>query len=92
MISYSSLYSAYIFIWKGLLVKKDVMSDKILKESKVSSSTLRYESLGTYRKRSAKLTTSKKDVYLIGVTGGIACGKSSISRLYLTISLFKLYI
>jgi len=67
-------------IGQGLLVKKDVMSDKILKESKVSSSTLRYESLGTYRKSSSKLTTSKKDVYLIGVTGGIACGKSSISR------------
>ena len=61
------------------------MSDKILKESKVSSSTLRYESLGTYRRSKTELTSSRKDVYLIGVTGGIACGKSSISRLYLTI-------
>lgn len=55
-------------------------SDKILNEIKISSSTSRRESLGTLRKPPNDRGSRPKKPYLIGLTGGIASGKTHISQ------------
>lgn len=64
----------------GALLQASVAASKMLNESKVSSSTLRYESLGTLRRYVKKRTNKHPNTaaYIIGLTGGIACGKTSI--------------
>ena len=56
-------------------------ANKILDENKVSSSTLRYNTLGSLRKPPKKRSQQEQGgaAYVIGLTGGIACGKSSIA-------------
>lgn len=51
-----------------------------LNESKVSSSTKRLEKLGTILKPPKENNSIPKRPYLIGLTGGVASGKTSISK------------
>uniref|UniRef100_A0A914YYM3 Cytidyltransferase-like domain-containing protein n=1 Tax=Panagrolaimus superbus TaxID=310955 RepID=A0A914YYM3_9BILA len=57
-------------------------SDEILKEVKLSSSSQRYQLLGSLLKPPNEFlsTTTSTVPYVIGLTGGIAAGKSSISK------------
>lgn len=55
-------------------------ADEILNENKISSSTRRRESLGTLRKPPNARGSRPKTPYLIGLTGGIASGKTHISQ------------
>ncbi|CAB3407052.1 unnamed protein product [Caenorhabditis bovis] len=55
-------------------------ADEILHETKISSSTKRREALGTYLKPPKNFETSTGRPYVIGLTGGIASGKSSIAK------------
>uniref|UniRef100_F6T7H6 Bifunctional coenzyme A synthase n=1 Tax=Ciona intestinalis TaxID=7719 RepID=F6T7H6_CIOIN len=66
-------------IGEGLLIGDE--SSSPTKETKLSSSTLRYKSLGTLRKSPNMRTLSHPPgAYVIGLTGGIASGKSSIAK------------
>ena len=52
-----------------------------INEVKTSSSTLRYNSLGDLRKiPNSSEATFPSEAYVIGLTGGIASGKSSIAK------------
>uniref|UniRef100_A0AC34GCE5 Cytidyltransferase-like domain-containing protein n=1 Tax=Panagrolaimus sp. ES5 TaxID=591445 RepID=A0AC34GCE5_9BILA len=58
-------------------------NDEILKEVKLSSSSQRHQLLGSLLKPPNEFlsTTTKSNIpYVIGLTGGIAAGKSSISK------------
>jgi phosphopantetheine adenylyltransferase/dephospho-CoA kinase len=56
-------------------------SNEILKEVKLSSSSQRYQLLGSLLKPPNEfLSTKPAKPYVIGLTGGIASGKSSISK------------
>ena len=55
-------------------------SDEILKEVKISSSTRRREVLGTLLKPPNDDPSLPKKPYVIGLTGGIAAGKTHISK------------
>ncbi|XP_002131624.2 bifunctional coenzyme A synthase [Ciona intestinalis] len=66
-------------IGEGLLIGDE--SSSPTKETKLSSSTLRYKSLGMLRKSPNIRTSSHPPgAYVIGLTGGIASGKSSIAK------------
>jgi len=51
----------------------------VIKEDKISSSKLRYASLGTLRVKPTRRDGRVKSRYVIGLTGGVASGKSSIA-------------
>ena len=56
-------------------------SESPMGESKFSSSTMRYELLGNLLKKpNPSNDDAMKEAYIIGLTGGIASGKSSIAK------------
>ncbi|KAK0426268.1 hypothetical protein QR680_009614 [Steinernema hermaphroditum] len=59
--------------------------DEVLEESKLSSSTRRRELLGTLL-REPREQRNVEGVYLIGLTGGIASGKSNIGKFLATLN------
>lgn len=65
----------------GVLLQASEGAGKTVNEAKVSSSILRYESLGSIRKAPGKPQAEQtpENAYIIGLTGGICCGKTSIA-------------
>jgi phosphopantetheine adenylyltransferase/dephospho-CoA kinase len=55
-------------------------SNEILKEVKLSSSSNRFQLLGSLLKRPNDFLSKSDKPYVIGLTGGIASGKSAISN------------
>lgn len=54
--------------------------DDVLKETKISSSSGRRQLLGSLLRPPRSLPDRPRLPYLIGLTGGIACGKSNIAK------------
>ncbi|CAD6191009.1 unnamed protein product [Caenorhabditis auriculariae] len=55
-------------------------NDEVMKESKVSSSSRRREALGTLLRPPYDIPRAAGRPYMIGLTGGIASGKSNIAK------------
>jgi phosphopantetheine adenylyltransferase/dephospho-CoA kinase len=80
----------YLFQEKGLnhlnvhvikLLECEILQDNILNEVKISSSAQRRQILGTLlRKPTYENMPISKTHYVIGLTGGIASGKTHISK------------
>ena len=70
-----------VVLFSGDLVDDKQGSVAPTNEKKFSSSTIRYNSLGTLRKRpNISESFRLQDVYVIGLTGGMASGKSSVAK------------
>ncbi|CAI4227689.1 unnamed protein product [Auanema sp. JU1783] len=55
-------------------------NDEVLNETKISSSSRRREALGTLLKKPNVLPKQNKKPYIVGLTGGIASGKTNIAK------------
>lgn len=83
MIYYNFCFNDRFFtsLRTGGLVSDDEGSESPTQESKFSSSTMRYQSLGNLRKNpNPRHDSTLTGAYVIGLTGGMAAGKSSLAK------------